>query len=54
MAPTEASKFYASFLEAMKKAYKADKIQDGKFAAMMSVDIVNDGPVTVTFDSKEK
>ncbi|EFP10976.1 CRE-PQN-68 protein [Caenorhabditis remanei] len=54
MAPTEASKFYETFLESMKKAYKPEKIQDGKFAAMMSVDLVNDGPVTITFDSKEK
>lgn len=54
MAPTDASKFYAKFLEAMKTAYKPEKIQDGRFAAMMKVDIVNDGPVTVSFDSKER
>ncbi|KAF1751097.1 hypothetical protein GCK72_017649 [Caenorhabditis remanei] len=41
MAPTEASKFYETFLESMKKAYKPEKIQDGKFAAMMSVDIMS-------------
>ncbi|ULT89810.1 hypothetical protein L5515_008160 [Caenorhabditis briggsae] len=41
MAPTEASKFYATFLESLKKAYKPEKIQDGKFAAMMSVDIMS-------------
>ncbi|CAI2353438.1 unnamed protein product [Caenorhabditis sp. 36 PRJEB53466] len=50
MAPAEASKFYAQFLEALKTAYKPEKIQDGKFAAMMSVDIVNDGPVTMVFE----
>uniref|UniRef100_A0A1I7TQL9 D-aminoacyl-tRNA deacylase n=1 Tax=Caenorhabditis tropicalis TaxID=1561998 RepID=A0A1I7TQL9_9PELO len=54
MAPSNASNFYARFMEALKSAYKPERIQDGRFAAMMSVDIVNDGPVTVTFDSKEK
>ena len=30
-----------------------DKIETGVFGAMMEVDIVNDGPVTIEFDSTE-
>ena len=30
-----------------------DKIETGVFGAMMEVEIVNDGPVTIEFDSTE-
>ncbi|CAI5453510.1 unnamed protein product [Caenorhabditis angaria] len=54
MSPKDASIFYDKFLNGLRAAHKADRIQDGRFGAMMKVDITNDGPVTVTFDSKDK
>ncbi|KAL1709654.1 D-Tyr tRNAtyr deacylase-like domain-containing protein [Schizophyllum commune] len=52
--PSEASRiFYGSFLESLGKAYKPDKIKDGKFGAMMSVSLCNEGPVTFTIDSRK-
>ncbi|CAJ0957196.1 unnamed protein product, partial [Mesorhabditis belari] len=54
MGPNEAGAFYARFLEALKKAHKLERIQDGKFAAYMSVNIENDGPVTINLDSKNR
>ncbi|KAL1746284.1 D-Tyr tRNAtyr deacylase-like domain-containing protein [Schizophyllum fasciatum] len=52
--PSEASRiFYGTFLESLGKAYKPDKIKDGKFGAMMSVSLCNEGPVTFTIDSRK-
>jgi D-tyrosyl-tRNA(Tyr) deacylase len=45
--------FYGKFLELMRKKYKAEKIQNGKFGAYMKVDIQNDGPVTIIIDSRK-
>ncbi|KAI0077107.1 D-tyrosyl-tRNA deacylase [Panus rudis PR-1116 ss-1] len=44
---------YASFLERMGTLYKPEKIKDGKFGAMMSVSLTNEGPVTFTLDSRK-
>lgn len=46
--------FYHAFLDSLRKEYKADKIQDGQFGAMMTVDIANDGPVTLLLDSRAR
>lgn len=54
MAPTSGKEFYASFLDKIRTAYAEDKIQDGQFGAMMNVSLTNDGPVTVTFDSRDR
>ena len=44
----DASKtFYDKFLGRMKADYQAERIKDGRFGAMMQVEIVNDGPVTL-------
>ncbi len=45
--------FYNKFLELMRKKYKTEKIQNGKFGAYMKVDIQNDGPVTIIIDSRK-
>ncbi|KAK6018543.1 D-tyrosyl-tRNA(Tyr) deacylase [Ostertagia ostertagi] len=50
----DASEFYARFMEKMRKSYSPENVQDGRFAAMMNVEIVNDGPVTISLDSKNK
>ncbi|KAF9269339.1 D-tyrosyl-tRNA deacylase [Marasmius fiardii PR-910] len=53
MAAESSRDLYSSFLEKLKEAYKPEKIKDGKFGAMMNVSLVNDGPVTLTIDSRK-
>lgn len=40
-------------LEIYEIIFLENKIETGVFGAMMEVDIVNDGPVTIEFDSTE-
>ncbi|KAF8384277.1 pqn-68, partial [Pristionchus pacificus] len=54
MSPDKAKPFYEDFLAQMGKTYQQDKIEDGRFGAMMSVLIENDGPVTILLDSKKR
>ncbi|CAG9531602.1 unnamed protein product [Cercopithifilaria johnstoni] len=54
MAPTESQQFYQNFIAELRKAYKPERIKDGRFGAMMNVQIENDGPVTLILDSKIK
>ncbi|KAJ9105369.1 hypothetical protein QFC21_001738 [Naganishia friedmannii] len=54
MTTLPSSIFYNEFLNDMRTAYSAEKIQDGKFGAMMQVSLCNDGPVTIIIDSKAK
>ncbi|KAF7363964.1 D-aminoacyl-tRNA deacylase [Mycena sanguinolenta] len=53
MATEQSREMYATFLEALRVAYKPEKIQDGKFGAMMNVSLTNEGPVTFTLDSRK-
>ncbi|KAI9335605.1 D-tyrosyl-tRNA deacylase [Zopfochytrium polystomum] len=46
--------FYDRFLERLRRWYEAEKIKDGEFGAMMDVKIVNDGPVTILLDSRQR
>ncbi|KAI8832714.1 D-Tyr tRNAtyr deacylase-like domain-containing protein [Chytridium lagenaria] len=51
---SDASKdMYHNFLNRMKTTYVQDKIKDGVFGAMMQVNIVNDGPVTILLESPQ-
>ncbi|KAJ7137860.1 D-tyrosyl-tRNA deacylase [Mycena epipterygia] len=43
---------YNTFLETLRRSYKPDKVQDGRFGAMMNVSLTNEGPVTFTLDSR--
>lgn len=59
--PAEAKEFYEAFLQELNESYVSEKgseadgrIKDGKFGAMMSVNIVNDGPVTLEIESPPK
>lgn len=49
----EAKTLYEDFVTYLKKTYKEDKIQTGKFRNRMAVDIKNDGPVTIVLDSEK-
>ncbi|KIM62048.1 hypothetical protein SCLCIDRAFT_120300 [Scleroderma citrinum Foug A] len=44
---------YSTFLEKMRQLYVADRIQDGQFGAMMNVSLTNEGPVTLTLDTRK-
>ena len=50
MPPADAEKFYNDFMTKLRAATKL-KVAEGRFAAMMDVELVNDGPVTIILDS---
>jgi D-tyrosyl-tRNA(Tyr) deacylase len=51
MPPADAEKFYNRFMEKLRAATTL-QVAEGKFAAMMEVELVNDGPVTILLDSQ--
>lgn len=51
--PETAEALYQDFINAMGRAIGKD-ISTGEFGAMMQVQLVNDGPVTIIIDSKER
>lgn len=51
MKPDEAQNLYNKFVELVKNSYKPEKVQTGQFQALMEVELVNDGPVTMIFES---
>ncbi|KAI5657230.1 hypothetical protein M9H77_26023 [Catharanthus roseus] len=53
MPPEKARPFYESVVEKFRKAYNSDAVKDGIFGAMMKVNLVNDGPVTMQLDSAQ-
>ena len=50
--PKEADSMYQQFCEQL--IINNLSVQTGKFGAMMDVSLVNDGPVTILMDSREK
>ena len=48
-APDEANRLYEFFVAQARK--QIAKVETGKFQAMMDVELVNDGPVTILLDS---
>ncbi|KAI4296854.1 hypothetical protein L6164_036774 [Bauhinia variegata] len=52
MPPQKAKPFYGSLVDRFRTAYNPDAIKDGVFGAMMKVNLVNDGPVTMQLDSQ--
>ncbi|XP_021865100.2 uncharacterized protein [Spinacia oleracea] len=53
MPPQKAKPFYESVVENFRKGYNPDLIKDGIFGAMMKVNLVNDGPVTLQLESPQ-
>merc|ERR1712025_1154239 len=51
MGSEQSKQFYNEFLEEMNKAYSKEKIKNGVFGAMMEVELVNDGPVTLELEA---
>ena len=50
--PEEAEPLYDFFVTSLKGLIGKDKVGAGIFRAMMSVEIINDGPVTIMLESK--
>ncbi|MCJ7553709.1 MAG: D-aminoacyl-tRNA deacylase, partial [Ignavibacteriaceae bacterium] len=50
--PEEAIPLYEKFIARLKMNLGESKIKSGIFGAMMTVKILNDGPVTVLVESK--
>lgn len=50
-APDEANRLYEYFVREARK--QIEKVETGKFQAMMDVELVNDGPVTILIDSEK-
>ncbi|CAN5605102.1 D-aminoacyl-tRNA deacylase [soil metagenome] len=50
-APTEAIRLYEYFVAQARK--QISKVETGRFQAMMDVELVNDGPVTILLDSSK-
>ncbi len=49
--PEEANRLYEFFVAEARK--QVAKVETGRFQAMMDVDLVNDGPVTILIDSEK-
>jgi D-tyrosyl-tRNA(Tyr) deacylase len=52
--PEIAIPIYEKFIERLKANIGEDKVKTGIFGAMMKVKIINDGPVTIIIESKQK
>ena len=50
--PNEARRLYEHFLSLTR--LRGVKLETGKFGATMEVDLINDGPVTILLDTREK
>jgi len=50
-APPEANRLYEFFVAEARK--QISKVETGRFQAMMNVELVNDGPVTILLDSSK-
>ena len=51
--PEEAKQLYDYFFAKVQDLYRAEKVKDGVFQAMMEVGLVNDGPVGVDYRSDD-
>ncbi|RJO65838.1 MAG: D-tyrosyl-tRNA(Tyr) deacylase [Myxococcales bacterium] len=52
MEPATARRYFDDFVNQL-KAGGARKVETGEFGAMMQVELINDGPVTLLLDSKK-
>jgi len=49
--PELAERLYRQFIEKLRSSLGAQRIAEGQFGAMMDVELVNDGPVTIWVDN---
>lgn len=53
MKTEEARRMFDCIVELLRTAYPQGRIETGAFGQLMTVDLVNDGPVTLVLDSKQ-
>lgn len=51
--PKQAEELYTYFISCL-QSYVSHQVQTGSFGAMMNISLVNNGPVTIIIDSKNK
>jgi D-tyrosyl-tRNA(Tyr) deacylase len=51
--PEVAERLYESFVHRLRQLLGDQKVATGVFRAMMDVELINDGPVTVLIESKD-
>jgi D-tyrosyl-tRNA(Tyr) deacylase len=49
--PEEAKRLYDIYCDSLRKLLGEKRVAEGRFAAMMDVELVNDGPVTIWLDT---
>jgi D-tyrosyl-tRNA(Tyr) deacylase len=54
MVPVDAEMLYYKFIDYLKKNYPASKIFSGVFGAMMDIEFINDGPVTIIIEKERE
>ncbi|EGZ17147.1 hypothetical protein PHYSODRAFT_351116 [Phytophthora sojae] len=54
MGPGPAKEFYDAFCDRVRREHVPEKVAEGVFGAYMEVSIVNDGPVTMQINSKDR
>lgn len=52
--PAKGRELYDSFFDKVQSLYRADRVKNGVFQAMMDVGLVNDGPVGVDYCSTDE
>lgn len=52
--PQKGEELYNAFLQYLKRILGDERVSSGVFRAMMKVNLVNDGPVTIMIESKNK
>lgn len=52
--PEQAVPLYECFVSSSQKALSNHQVQTGVFGVDMQIELINDGPVTITIDSKNK
>ena len=52
--PEEAERLYLIFIESLRALIGKENVQTGIFGAMMNIELVNDGPVTILLQSKSE
>lgn len=52
--PAEAEALYGQYVEALRRELGAERVATGVFRATMSVEIVNDGPVSIELKSRSE
>jgi D-tyrosyl-tRNA(Tyr) deacylase len=50
--PEHAEAMYEHYVKSLRTILGADRVSTGVFRAMMNVDLINDGPVTIMLESK--